>query len=1011
MNIARTLPSLLMTTLLLAALLPLGSVSATPTEESEFYYGVEYDWSSVDTDLENFTGLDVPEILSEIMGAADDAGFNLIIGQLQTGASNVYVHHTEDISPQTIQDNNGNDVSVWSRTDDVTLRHGILADSILQTDWTETNFGSDPTSFDIDIVQTFEQVLTVDMTYTEYLDDSYNLIGADMEFSMDVSALVGLNIDVLLEGGGEEFPVDFNTELDLGYSITDSTSEWRLGSPNAIYVDLSAADDNYYWECGEYECGDITGDYTGSVDYSFSIEGIPTEDFGLDAGEFDLEVSDSLTESGNFDMDVGGEFDFSKGDTLTVDLGDGEGLTTQVQSCNSCPPGNPLMFLMMGHVLSGSGEAFAEQVAEDIGEDISDSLESVFGSDNDANSDGQLSLYDFQPESAENNDDETDQLVTLTMYQGSDLNWAAVSVRVSVDGNAPVTCSNPGMSADGDCSLVEFGNVGDQYWSVGDGVTIMDDGDMCPEGDYCHVDITVTNTMESKTLDNSYANVEGYTAANAPPKLTGDIHFWGDNITVQTELSGNTSVMQSDEEAMFTCDDGSVISFMSVNDGESSCSDGSDEAPTDGSTKMFTCNDGSEVEWTTLNDNNGDCPTLEDEGVLNHYTLQMNVFDDAGTPLSSIESTICDSYLCDSNPEWGTSWSEDSGVAVPSTYGESTFCMTATISETGATSPLAELSERCYSEWKGPELRYSSMYENEPMSLRYDMAVYDWSGYGGATLTYALMDPNQNQLDSGTMVIDGSDSSYSMEGNTDVLEVGEYCLMTELTQDGASTPYLSEMHCTMVEESEDEVSDRVAAVFEALAESGLEDVLEDFGMNLEDRLEDVEPFEEFPYDDGMWAPMWSNEHAAMVGVGVYVMNDDGAYTLAGPETQGYSDDAPAKLSIRYLTGVDANTATNGMEEATSIDDIVNVDDHDLGAIEEDLIEAGIDVSNLTLPETDTSTGTDGGDNPTPPTAEELAEDSGLDLPFLSPISMIAVIVLAGVVSGSRRDSNADENEE
>jgi hypothetical protein len=215
----------------------------------------------------------------------------------------------------------------------------------------------------------------------------------------------------------------------------------------------------------------------------------------------------------------------------------------------------------------------------------------------------------------------------------------------------------------------------------------------------------------------------------------------------------------------------------------------------------------------------------------------------------------------------------------------------------------------------------------------------------------------------------------------------------------------------MIEESDDEVSDRVAAVVEALADSGLEDVLEQFGMNLEDRLEDVEPFEEFPYDDGMWSPMWSNEHAAMVGVGVYVMNDDGAYTLAGPETQGYTDDAPAKLSIRYLTGDDANAATNGMEEATTIADIVNVDDHDLGAIEEDLIEAGVDVSNLTLPETGTSTGTDGGDNPTPPTAEELAEESGLDLPFLSPISMVAVIVLAGVVSGSRRDLSSDENEE
>ena len=1009
MNIARTLPSLLMTTLLLASLLPLGSVSATPTEESEFYYGVEYDWSSVDTDLENFTGLDIPEILSEVMGAADDAGFNLIIGQLQTGASNVYVHHTEDITPQTIQDNNGNDVSVWSRTDDVTLRHGILADSILQTDWSETNFGSDPTSFDIDVVQTLEQFLTVDMMYTEYLDDSYNLIGADMEFSMDVSALVGLDIDVLLEGGGEEFPVDFSTELTLGYSISDSTSQWRLGSPNAIYVDLSAADDNYYWECGESECGDLTGDYTGAVDYSFSIDGIPTEDFGLDAGEFDLEISDSLTESGNFDMEMYGEFDFSKGETLTVDLGDGEGLTTQVQSCDTCPPGNPLMFLMMGNVLAGSGEAFAEQVAEDIGEDITDSLESIFGS---AEPEGDFIYYDMSAQDAVNNEGDTsDNLVLLSMNQGTDLNWATFMVTVSVNDGAPVTCTNPGMPSDGDCSLVEYGNTGDQYWSVGDGFTIMDDADMCAQNEYCSVYITVTDTMEGKTLHTEYAYVEGFSPANAPAKLTGDLHFWGDNITVQTALSGNTSVMQSDEEPMFTCDDGSVTNFMSVNDGESSCSDGSDEAPTDGSTKMFTCNDGSEVEWTTLNDGNGDCPTLEDEGVLNHYTLQMNVFDDAGTPLSSIESTICNSWLCDSNPEWATSWSEDSGVVIPSTYGETTMCMTASIIKTGTSSLLVELSEMCNSQWLGPELGYSQMYENEPMSLRYDMSVYDWSSYGGATLTYALMDPNQNQLESGTMVIDGSESSYSMEGNIDVLEVGEYCLMTELTQDGASTPYLSEMHCEMVEESDDEVSDRVAAVIEALAESGLEDVLEQFGMNLEDRLEDVEPFEEFPYDDGMWAPMWSNEHAAMVGVGVYVMNDDGAYTLAGPETQGYMDDAPAQLSIHYLTGADANAATNGMEEATSIDDIVNVDDHDLGAIEEDLIEAGVDVSNLTLPETGTPSGSDGGDDTSPQTAEDLADDSGLDLPFLSPISMVAIIVLAGVVSGSRRDNDSDENEE
>ena len=63
MNMRKTAPSLLLTALLLAALLPAGPVAATPTEASEFYYGVEYDWNSVDSDLTNFTGLDIPEMI------------------------------------------------------------------------------------------------------------------------------------------------------------------------------------------------------------------------------------------------------------------------------------------------------------------------------------------------------------------------------------------------------------------------------------------------------------------------------------------------------------------------------------------------------------------------------------------------------------------------------------------------------------------------------------------------------------------------------------------------------------------------------------------------------------------------------------------------------------------------------------------------------------------------------------------------------------------------------------
>ena len=99
-----------------------------------------------------------------------------------------------------------------------------------------------------------------------------------------------------------------------------------------------------------------------------------------------------------------------------------------------------------------------------------------------------------------------------------------------------------------------------------------------------------------------------------------------------------------------------------------------------------------------------------------------------------------------------------------------------------------------------------------------------------------------------------------------------------------------------------------------------------------------------------------------------------------------------------------------MADATTINDIVEVDNHNLADITADLEEAGIDVSNLTLPQTTpTNNQTSGDDNPTPPTAEDLAEDAGL-LPFLSPVSMAAVIALAGVVAGSRKDRTDKEDE-
>ena len=579
--------------ILVAVTTPVTSVSAAPpTEEAEFYYGVEYDWNSVNPDIENFTGLDLPEFFAEIMGAADDAGFELIIGQINTGSSNVYVHYTEDVTPRTIQDINGQDVDVWSRTTDVTLRHGGLVDGVFMTEWSETKetFGSQETKIDIDASTSIQNMLNVDMVFTEYLNNDYDLVGADMEFSIETQLATGLSIDALFKGDGESLPIDFDFGMSYGYSITDSTSQWRLQQPDSVYKDISE-NENYYWHCPD--CGTLTGDYDGSIDYSVELTGIPTEEFGLDQGEFDIEISDEITKSNkSYDASMEAEFEYVSGDEMTVDLGNGDGLTTTVQTCETCPPGNPVMFMMMGNVIAGASQAFAEEIVDEFSENLSGDLTNIFG----------------------------------------------------------------------------------------------------------------------------------------------------------------------------------------------------------------------------------------------------------------------------------------------------------------------------------------------------------------------LGEEDRNDT----------------------------------------------------EEESDEPSEKIMEIVEAIIDSNLGEVMEAFGESLNSRMETIEPLEQFPYTDGMWAPMWSNQYAAVVGVGVYVMDENGAYTMAGPETSGYSSsNLPATMSIRYLTGTDANTAAEDMEDADELSDIVDVNQHDLSQITQDLENAGVDTSGLDIETPNLNIDNDEDSNQKTEAEEKINAD-GL-LPFVSPFAVLVVIGLAGIVFGNRKN--------
>ena len=123
------------------------------------------------------------------------------------------------------------------------------------------------------------------------------------------------------------------------------------------------------------------------------------------------------------------------------------------------------------------------------------------------NTDGDIAFYVFDAEDAGGDltDGTDDNLVRVTMTQGSGINWASVSVKISVNNDAPITCDrDSGDGVDTDCSLVEFGDSSDSEWTIGDGVTIVENGqDLCSAGETCSIQVTITNVREGTTLDES----------------------------------------------------------------------------------------------------------------------------------------------------------------------------------------------------------------------------------------------------------------------------------------------------------------------------------------------------------------------------------------------------------------------------------------------------------------------------------------------------------------------------
>ena len=966
----RSQSGLLVTLLLLTALAPLTMVQAQPTNPSEFYYGVEYDWQSLDDDFANVSGLHIDELLTEIMDDAEGAGFNLDIGQLTTGSTNVYVHQTEDITMQTIQDGNGDDVQVWSRTSDVVLRHGILFDGVLLTDWNETaSFGGNDNSIDIDVITQFENVLTVDILYTEYLTDDYKLVGADMDIDMTVGVDMSLDVDIALEGGGEELAVDFATGINFGYSMESTDAEWRLQSQSPIYIeaseneqtrwgctddddDVGVWDEGYEAEVWDY-CGDVLGTYTGSADYEIYFTGLPTEEFGLDSGEFDLTVSDAFTQSGNYDGEFDASADFGmesdmEGEDFEVSLGNGE--TVDAVACVDCPPGNPIMFMMMGNVLGHASIAFGEEIADDLEASFEDSIVDTF-------------LNEWASSLAEGNSDGDDWDPYENQWQCDSGQWI-------------------------------------YEWDVNNGYEDCYDG------------------SDEMTLGANYQSYEDWNSGEQVHRIEGAVYADDLSFTDRT----------------FTCDDGTTIMWTSVNDGGNAadCADGSDEPQyANGDVNTYECESSTPnmvetVDWDDVNDGYSDCGDGSDERNTNEiYHIEAILLDgsmaDANILYHNDTMTICGggnswNGACDITPEGGNersafSYGHDDMTDPGLNFGDNVLCTTGNIMLNG--NSVYEQPMMCDNMWMGPQIDWMDVY-SDGMTLNYDARVSHYSTEDAESdveiVVRLVPEDGQQVIQSKTFPLDETDSATYVEDSFDVSTEGDYCVIVALVAPGETEAYWQEERCEEVS-TEGDPSERLTTIAEAIADSGLQNVMENFGENLESTLEEVSENEapEFPYTDGMWAPLWSTEHATIIGVGLYAVDEDGdKYVIAGPETTGYSEDLPMTfMSIRYLTGTPAQSAQTTMADFEDLSDIVDIEDHDLSALEDALEQAGVDTSTLDLGQDGTSDGgaNDGDGTSAPDTAEEVADDAGL-LPFLSPLSVLAMVGIAALAgNATRREDN------
>ena len=117
-----------------------------------------------------------------------------------------------------------------------------------------------------------------------------------------------------------------------------------------------------------------------------------------------------------------------------------------------------------------------------------------------SNTDGSLNLYTFESKQAPANPTsaDTDSLAILTMTQGQQTSWSVISVKLSINEAASISCAVPGQTS-GSCIIVDSSEDATS-WSIGEDVTVIENGvDLCSDVN-CEMTFTITNIRTGQSL-------------------------------------------------------------------------------------------------------------------------------------------------------------------------------------------------------------------------------------------------------------------------------------------------------------------------------------------------------------------------------------------------------------------------------------------------------------------------------------------------------------------------------